>query len=213
MNTGLAAFFAFGTFINACAIVLFMVAIFSERTLDKMINFVIKLIHRHYDKKIARIKKINIGNVEHLVYKASDKSIKLEQKLSEQATKYKTNANLIRQNKGIIVRTLLIYYVQYTIFYIISYFAYRSVGLNAHTWFEVASLQSIVYATVSGIPSPGAVGVSEAAYIGLFKNIIPEGLISSVMLLVRLMNFYMFVAISGIVVIITAITTKRREVN
>ena len=213
MTPGLVVFFIFGTVINAAAIVLFLIAIFSEKTLDKIIKFVTRLIKNHYTKKIARIKKLHLNIEEALIKKAEDKSERRTTWLAEQSNKYKEDANIIRQNKAIIIKTLLIYYFQYTIFYIISYFSYRAVGLNEHNWFEVSSLQSIVYATVSGIPSPGAVGVSEAAYIGLFKNVIPEHLISSVMLLVRSLTFYLFVAIAGIVVIITAITTKKREIN
>lgn len=204
LNSGLTAFFIFGTFINTCAIVLFMVAIFSSKTLDKMINFVIGLLRGHTERKIKRIEKFKLIESDKLIEKAKEKYERRSNKLKEQATKYKEDAELIKQNKGIIIRTLIIYYFQYTLYYLISYWAYRAVGLNEHTWFEVASLQSIVYATVSGIPSPGAVGVSEAAYLGLFKNAIPEQLISSVMLLVRCMNFYIFVAISGIVVILSA---------
>lgn len=211
MTFGLAVFFAFGTFINACAIVLFMVAIFSEKTLDKMINFVFKLIRKHADRKIRRAQKLGLSNSEQIINKAKEKCESRINKLQEQANKYKEDAKLIKQNKGIIVRTLIIYYFQYTLYYLISYWAYRAVGLNEQSWFAITSLQSIVYATVSGIPSPGAVGVSEAAYIGLFKSIIPEHLISSITLLVRCMNFYIFVLISGIVVIFTVFKSNNKK--
>ncbi len=31
--------------------------------------------------------------------------------------------------------------------------------------FEIITLQSVLYATVSGIPSPGAIGVSEGGFL------------------------------------------------
>jgi len=213
LDAGLAAFFILGTFLNTCAVVLFLIAIFSEKTLDKMIGFVIKLLRKFTDRKIKRINKVRIGDVEKAIEKAKEKQENRESKLIEHANKYKEDAKHIKQNKSIILKTLLSYYVQYTLYYLISYWAYRAIGLSTHSWFAVTSLQSIVYATTSGIPSPGAVGVSEAAYMGLFKNIIPEHLINSVMLLVRVMNFYLFVLIAGIVVLFTMLKTKKKEIN
>ena len=60
-------------------------------------------------------------------------------------------------------------------------------------------MQSVLYATVSGIPSPGAVGVTEAAFMGIFKNVYPEEIISSAVLLNRGINFYLFLIISGVI--------------
>ena len=211
MDPGLIAFFVFGTFINACAIVLFLVAIFSEKTLDKLMNFVKKLLQKHTARRIKRIEKLTLLNRELLISRVNEKYEKRINKIDEQTGKYKENAKLIKQNKKIVLKTLLLYYIQYILYYLISYWAYKAIGLKDHTWFEVTSLQSIVYATVSGIPSPGAVGVSEAAYMGLFKNVIPTHLVNSVMLLVRVMNFYLFVLISGIVVLFTMIKTSKKE--
>lgn len=211
MDAGLAAFFIFGTLLNSCAVALFLIAIFSEKTLDKMVGFTKNILNKLRDRAEKKLNRINLPNTENLIERLNEKHQKRINKLDEQLTKYKENAQIIRKNKKIILKTLLIYYFQYTLYYLISYWAYRAIGLNKHTWFEVASLQSIVYATVSGIPSPGAVGVSEAAYLGLFKNVIPVHLINSVTLLVRLMNFYLFVAISGIVVVVTAFRVSRRD--
>ena len=211
MDAGLAAFFIFGTLLNSCAVALFLIAIFSEKTLDKMIGFAKKVLTKFRDRAVNKIIKLNLNNKENLIDRINEKHEKRIGKLDEQLMKYKENAQIIRKDKKIILKTLAIYYFQYTLYYLISYWAYRAIGLNEHTWFEVASLQSIVYATVSGIPSPGAVGVSEAAYLGLFKNVIPVDLINSVTLLVRLMNFYLFVLISGIVVICTAIKVSKND--
>ncbi len=211
MTPGLLVFFIFGTFINACAIILFSIAMFSEKTLEKIVNFVKRIVTRHYEKKIKRIEKLKLPHAEALINRAKNKSEARIAKIDEQADKYKEDAKLLKQNKKIIIKTTIIYYFQYSLYYLISYWAYRAMGLNEQTWFAVTSLQSIVYATVSGIPSPGAVGVSEAAYIGLFKNIIPEHLISSITLLVRCMSFYLFVAIAGIVVIFAAIKSNSKS--
>ena len=72
-------------------------------------------------------------------------------------------------------------------------------------------MQSVLYATVSGIPSPGAVGVSEGGYLEIFKTVFPEAQLNSAMLLSRGVNFYLFVLISAVVVIINTMRAKKKE--
>jgi len=75
------------------------------------------------------------------------------------------------------------------------------------------SLQAILYATVSGIPLPGAVGVSESGFINIFKNIFTMETISGAMLINRGVSFYLFVIISGLVVVVNLFKTKREDRN
>ena len=70
-------------------------------------------------------------------------------------------------------------------------------------------MQAVLFATVSGIPSPGAVGVSEGGFIELFKKFYPKNQIASSMLLCRGINFYLFVLISCIVVIYSSLRDKK----
>ena len=72
-------------------------------------------------------------------------------------------------------------------------------------------MQSVLFATVSGIPSPGSVGVSEGAFIEIFRNVYPEHMIRSATLLNRGINFYLFIIISGIVVLINQLKSKKNE--
>ena len=78
---------------------------------------------------------------------------------------------------------------------------------------QIATMQAVLYATVSGIPSPGAVGVSEGGYLAIFETIYPQTMLNSAMLLNRGINFYLFLIISAVVVIINALKTKNKEVD
>lgn len=201
MDSWLMAFYIFGQFINTCAIILFAIAMFSEKTLDKIISFGKKIIKKVNNFRIEKLKKAKLINFEHKIKKIEENGLKLKEKLDSSATKYKENANIIKQNKNVVLKTLMVYFFQYGLYFSTAYWAYRAVGLIKHNIFDITTLQSVVFATTSGIPSPGAVGISEAVYIGLFKNLIPEELLNSIMLLTRVMNFYLFVIISGIVVL------------
>lgn len=190
MNSFLIGFFILGITLNASALALLLISILSKRMTRGLINIVIKIL------KFFKVKNIE------------DKQIKLENELK----KYQNSAEYIKENKILILKNLLTTYIQYITYYSISYWVYRSFGLSSHSIFEITTMQSVLYATVSGIPSPGAVGVSEGGYLAIFETVFPGELLNGAMLLSRGVNFYLFVAISALVVIINAMRIKKENI-
>ena len=136
-----------------------------------------------------------------------NKKIRFEQEL----TKYQDSSAYIKSNLLLVLKTLLTTYVQYILYYSISYWVYCSFGLSEHSIFEIITMQSVLYATVSGIPSPGAVGVSEGGFIGIFSRVYSDTMINGAMLLSRGINFYLFVLISAIIVLINLFKDKKSD--
>ena len=97
------------------------------------------------------------------------------------------------------LKTIITTLIQFTFYYSITYWVYRALGFGDTTMFQIITMQSVLYATVSGIPSPGAVGVSEGAFMEIFRAVYPEAMMSSAVLLNRGINFYLFVLICSIV--------------
>lgn len=180
LNNALIILFVIGILLNASALTLLLIAIFSKKILNKIINFVVKIM-----------KKIRIRNIE-------EKREKLEAELN----KYQNSSDYIKNNKLVILKTILTTYIQFIAFYSVSYWVYCSFGLKEYNFIQILTIQSILYATVSGIPSPGAVGVTEGGFIEIFKAIIPYNMINGAMLLNRGISFYLLVCISGIVTIL-----------
>ena len=187
LNQPLIALFILGIALNASALTLLLIAIFSKKLLNKLINFVIKIM-----------KKLKIKNIE-------EKQMKLEAELN----KYQNSSDYIKNNKFVILKIILTTYIQFIAFYSVSYWVYRSFGFNEYNFIQIVSVQAILYATVSGIPSPGAVGVTEGGYIEIFKNIMPNNVINSAMLMNRGVSFYLLVILSGIVTLINTIKKKK----
>ena len=106
---------------------------------------------------------------------------------------------------------LLTTLAQIVIYYTIPYWVYRSIGFNDVNIIKMIGLQAILYATVSGIPLPGAVGVSESGFMNIFKQIFTEETISGAMLINRGVSFYLFVIISGLVVIVNLFKSKKED--
>ena len=72
-------------------------------------------------------------------------------------------------------------------------------------------MQSVLFATVSGIPSPGAVGVTEGAFIEIFKTVYPANVMSSAVLLNRGINFYFLILVSCVVTVVNHVRSGREN--
>lgn len=190
LNTALVIFFIVGITLNIMALALLVIGVFSKRLSKWLVNVAIKIL------KVFRVKNIEAK----------------QEKFENELTKYQYSAKYIKENKILILKTILTTAIQFFIFYSITYWTYRSFGFNEKNIFEIVSMQSVLYATVSGIPSPGAVGVSEGAFIEIFRNVYSEGMIKSATLLNRGINFYLFVIISAFIVIINDFK-RSNEVN
>ncbi|MCR5146429.1 MAG: flippase-like domain-containing protein [Clostridia bacterium] len=174
MNSVLITFFIIGILLNLSALILLLVGIMSKRATNVIINFAIKVM------KFFRIKNIEPKR----------------QKIKNELTKYQANAKYVKKNKWLISRTLFTTLIQFTIYYSVTYWTYRALGFREHNIFEIITMQSVLFATVSGIPSPGAVGVTEGAFIEIFKTVYPATMMSSAVLLNRTISFYFLVFIS-----------------
>ena len=189
MNWLLIWLFILGILLNATALTLLLISVLSKRMTNGLINIVIKLL------RFFKVKNIE------------DKKDKLEKELS----KYQSSATYIKSNKKMMLKTLLTTYVQFLVFYSISYWVYLSFGLNEYNIWQILSMQSVLFATVSGIPSPGAVGVSEGGFLEIFRNVYSNGMLHEAMLLNRGVNFYLFVIISSVIVMIYTVRDKKEE--
>lgn len=187
LNKPLVLLFILGIALNATALTLLLIAIFSKKILNKLINFAIKIMG-----------KLKIRNIE-----------EKKKRIEEEIAKYQDSSDYIKNNKLVILKTIITTYIQFIAFYSVSYWVYRSFGLSGHNIVQITTIQSMLYATVSGIPSPGAVGVSEGGFIAIFASILPENMINGVMLLTRGINFYLLIIVSMIITIINILMQKK----
>ncbi|MBO5478933.1 MAG: flippase-like domain-containing protein [Clostridia bacterium] len=191
LDSALIWFFVIGVSLNLSALLLLLISIFSKRMTKGIINITIKIL------TFFRVKDVE------------KKKVRFESEL----TKYQDSAKYVKSHMHLILKNLITTYIQYIAYYSISYWVYCSFGLSNYNAFEIITMQSVLYATVSGIPSPGAVGVSEGGFIAIFKRVFPETMINGAMILNRGVNFYLFVILSSIVVMINAIREKKQGSN
>lgn len=189
LSIGLRIFFVIGVGLNIIALTLLLISIFSKRLSDGLVNFAIKIMTKLKLRKLDK--------------KVEDLRSSLE--------KYQVSAKYIRNNVPYVLKTLGITILQMIVYYSIPYYTYRALGLSGDSYIKILCLQAMLYATVSGIPSPGAVGVTEGAFVTLFSSIIPNKLLNGAVLLNRGISFYLMAVISSIVVLISTFLVKKRE--
>lgn len=187
LNKAMVIFFIIGILLNASALSLLLIAIFSKRLLRILINFVIKIM-----------KKFKLKNIERKI-----------EKLENEILKYQNSSVYIKNNKLVILKTVITTFIQFIAFYSVAYWVYRSFGLNEYNIAKILMMQAILYATVSGIPSPGAIGVSEGGYLAIFSYVYSENMLNSAMVLNRGINFYFLIIISAIVTLINIFKVKK----
>ena len=189
MNRVLIILFCIGIFLNGSALVLLLISILSRRISKALIEFAVKILKFFKVKNLYRKKK----------------------KFLKELRLYQDSAKYVKNNRKLMLKIFITTIIQFSIYYSIAYWTYRALGFSQINIFELTSMQSVLFATVSGIPSPGAVGVSEGAFIEIFRNVYPTNMIKSATLIHRGINFYLYVLISGIVVIVNDIKSRRIE--
>lgn len=191
VKSGLIYLVVLGILLNSTALTLLAISIFSKRLSKGLINFAVKVLRF-----------FRIPNIE-----------RKQESLEKELEKYQESAVYIKEHKKLMIKTLVTTFIQVIIYYSIPYWVYLAFGFTGYNFFQIVTLQAMLYATVSGIPSPGAVGVSEGAFIEIFKGVFPATMMNSAILLNRGASFYLFVIISAIITTITALKTKNYEVK
>lgn len=186
LSGGIIWVFLLGLLINGFALAFLMICIFSEKLTRKLVDFAIFIM-----------KKMSLKNID-----------KRREEINKELKKYNESAVYIKSHIGAFIRAILRGFVQIGLYYSVPFCIYKSLGLNSYNYFQIFLMQAVLYNSVSGLPLPGAVGVSEAIFLKIFRPAFGAKLISASMLLSRTVTFYLYVIISLIVVIINAVKTK-----
>jgi uncharacterized protein (TIRG00374 family) len=186
LSSGLLWLFIVGVIINGFALAFMLICTFSHRLTQKIVNAIIFLL-TFFKVKNAQAKK---------------------ESLEKSFAKYSDSSTFIKEHKFEFVKAIGRVFIQICVYYTIPYFVYRAMGLDEYNVLQMLMMQSVLYTTVSGLPLPGAVGVSETVFLSIFKPAFGEELIGGSMLLSRGITFYLFVLVSLVVVVANKLRTK-----
>ena len=179
-------FFFIGMIVNFVIITVTLLAMFSKNAAQKLINFIYKII-----------KLVN-----------EEKADAFKEKINIQLKEYHDSAEIIANNKGLMLKTFLTSTFQLISYHSVCFFVYLALGIKHLNYIRITSLQSFLYLSVSVLPLPGTVGVNETGFSLLYNPIIAKNYVDSAMLLSRGISFYLFVIITGCILLFLTFRKK-----
>ena len=187
LKDGLIWFFLLGLAINSFALTIMLICIFSQKLTKKLINIVSKIL---------------------IFFKVKNADGKIK-KIKEGLDIYTKCSKYIKSHFATFIKSILLGFVQISFYYSVPFCIYKAFGFDSLNYFRIFTMQAILFTSVSGIPLPGAVGISESIFIKIFEKAFGSSIISGAMLLSRGVTFYLYVVISLIVVLINNIRLKK----
>lgn len=183
--------FIIGVTLNSLSLTLTLIALFSERLSKVLIKILIKIL------KFFRVKNIN----------------EKEDKINDELKIYHESSKFIKREKKVFIKTIIFAFLQVVCIYTVPYLVYRAFNLDSYTYLRFLSLQSILHCTVSSIPLPGSVGISETVFLRIYTRVFGSLILTDALLISRGISFYIFVIIGLFTVIINKYLLYRKEKN
>ena len=88
--------------------------------------------------------------------------------------------------------------VQLLAYHSIPFWVFLAFGLSGQTLWSMIALQAVLFLSVSSLPLPGAVGLSEGGFLLLYQTVFPAAVLPGAMLLSRSVSFYLFLLLTGV---------------
>ena len=171
-----------GIAMNSLVVFLIFVSMFSKKALN--------IYKRLVEWVTSKIRRDNIGSI--------------TRRIEAEMDNYFEGVKLFRGNRSIFRKVFACSLVQIILMFSIPFIVYKSFGLTGMPYHRLLLIQAVLYNSINFLPIPGAVGSSEGMFYLLFHNIFTNRLVGMAMLLSRSLSFYIWVALGGIVVFISA---------
>ena len=191
VGTSITLLLGIGIILNLVVLTLLIISIFFKKASSCLLHGFVSLLQRLHIKR----------------------AYKIGQKIDIQLTEYHRCSACIKANPMRVFSIFLVTCIQIALMHSIPYWIYCSFGLSNYSLFNIMTMQAVLYMTLSAIPLPGGVGVSESGFLILYRTMFPAELLSSAMLVYRGISFYFCVALSGLLTLLfkIIITIKSRK--
>ena len=180
-----------GLLANSLITIFVIIAMFAKKLSHKFLKFIISIIEKFDDSK-AKV---------------------VNQKLLNQLDEYHKSANFIISHKFATLKTFLISFLQIVSIHSVAYFIFWALDYHEYSYLQMLLLQSVVFISVSAIPLPGTVGVSETGFAVMYNMLFPVTVVETSMLLSRGVSFYLLVIITGITLAIISLKNKVKKLK
>ena len=189
METSIIWLTVIGLIINGVALAALLIGIFSKKITKKFVDFFI------YVLKFFNYKKIE----------------EKQESINKSLEQYGEGAKYIKIHQKEFWICVARSFGQMVLYFLIPFCVYKALGLHGTSFLQLFFLQAVLFMATSGLPLPGAIGASEAAFLSLYGLAFGEEMLGGAVLLNRSISFYWFVFITMFVVFINIIKTRSRK--
>lgn len=176
MPRGVMLCFLVGAVLNLFTVILLTGAVVSPRVLPALGRGLMRPLHRFFPRRAAN-------------WEAWGKT---------QWKDLRQCVQCCRTHKKQLTAMFLTSLVQLTAYHSIPFWVYLAFGLSGQSLWHVVGLQAVLFLSVSSLPLPGAVGLTEGGFLLLYQTIFPAAILPGAMLLSRSVSFYLFLLLSGV---------------
>lgn len=145
-------------------------------------------------------KGIEIAGKLHIIKDPKEK----KEQLSRVLQKFEQEIEVLKQNKKMIPKLLLVHYLHLLLYFSVPIFI--ALALHIPVQFDkildILALSSFVMIVNALIPLPGSSGGTEATFVLMFSTIFSRTDASAIMIIWRLISYYLMLLIGGIIFII-----------
>lgn len=184
-------FFFIGVIVNLAIITISLLAMFSKKLANKLLNIIYKLLDKF----------------------SHEKAVSIKEKMTNNLKEYHDSTDFIKKNKTVLLKSILTSLCQLISYHSVAYFVYLALGVENLNYLQITSLQSVLYLSVSILPLPGTVGVNETGFGIIYKPLIMAAIVDSSMLLTRGIGFYFYVVFTGIILLFDSLKKKKPKKN
>ena len=135
-----------------------------------------------------------------------------EKKLEKTKTfflRYAASSQSFRASSGKLIALLAYHMLQIFFMFLVPFFAAKALNPDFQGFWDCFALNSVLNLATAGFPTPGSVGITESAFLTIFRSTFHEDTVS-VMLLTRMLNFYAFLLLSALVTLVAFSTAGSR---
>lgn len=180
-----------GFVFNGLFIFFLLIVIFSKRLGGKLTSILEKII-----------RKLPVVSVE--------RKERWISKLDDGMEEFHGCATMVKQNKTVILKVMAVSTVQVICWFSVPYVIYLSLGQSGISYGYILMIQVLVYMISALLPLPGAVGISELAFIQLFGTIYSKDMLTAATLLSRGISFYFLLIVSLMILVASQLKNKRK---
>lgn len=128
-------------------------------------------------------------------------SPKRREKVAGFVASYGQAVSFLKNNKSKLLEILILTFLQRSSVFFLTYLVYLGFGLKGSGAGTVMFLQAAIYIAVDMLPIPGAQGITEAMYQGVYLIVFTEEYLMPSMLVSRSINFYFLLIISLFIIV------------